>query len=146
MFRSSALRKYISWFNRWNGFNQTNYANEWTLSVASWDGTVICRNGTPLPTMSLRHQGPLETTIPSVSIYSGTRTTGVGGMERTFTALAATNFGFLPTYIHGPIGKVELDWFCQRRFYGKLYLLLNFCTISTSKFVRKGDKVLSQRM
>ncbi|XP_021959262.1 uncharacterized protein LOC110855149 [Folsomia candida] len=87
---------YTGW---WIGFNETNYSNQNTLNQDSANGTVVCRNATFPLTMSLRYQGPLDTTTPSVSIYSGTISNYAGGIERTFTALAATNFGFVPKYM-----------------------------------------------
>lgn len=66
----------------------------------SADGTLLCRNQTLFRTMkSLRYLGPLDTTIPSISIYSGTDSDLAGGIERTFTGLAANDFGFLPAWM-----------------------------------------------
>lgn len=58
-----------------------------------------CYNDTLFPTLSLRYMGPLETTTPSASIYSGSGEYFMGGVERTFTGLAANNFGFLPKFL-----------------------------------------------
>lgn len=49
--------------------------------------------------MSLRYTGPADVTTPSISIYSGNPDTSTGGVERTFTSLAATNFGFVPKWM-----------------------------------------------
>ncbi len=43
--------------------------------------------------------GPLDASTVSASIYSGTTGIISGGVERTFTGSAATNFGFVPTLI-----------------------------------------------
>lgn len=49
--------------------------------------------------LSLRYLGPLDAARRSLSIYSGTNDSMSGGTERTFTSVAANNFGFTPTYL-----------------------------------------------
>lgn len=56
-------------------------------------------NGPLDSTRSLRFLGLSDTTTPSVSIYSGVMGNLAGGMERTFTGMAAANFGFVPSYM-----------------------------------------------
>ncbi|XP_035712613.1 uncharacterized protein LOC118437575 [Folsomia candida] len=85
--------KSFCYIGYWRGYDMRNYTAVWTLSPPI---TFVprCLNYTLSTTLSLRHMGPLETTTPSVSIYSGPTSYGI---ERTFTALAGTNFGFIPT-------------------------------------------------
>ncbi|OXA42524.1 uncharacterized protein LOC118438803 [Folsomia candida] len=81
----------------WSGFNDTNFVTTQTLVVIS--DSVVCINSTLPSSMSLKHLGPLETTTTSISIFNGTSHSDLGGIERTFTGLAANNFGFLPKYL-----------------------------------------------
>ncbi|XP_021967840.1 uncharacterized protein LOC110862938 [Folsomia candida] len=83
----------IGW---WLGFSSTNYTSSVTFNTGVRNG-VLCGNTTLSPIMSLRYSGPLDTSTPSISIYSGVTGNNVGGVERTYTGLAATYFGFVPT-------------------------------------------------
>ncbi len=89
----------MSIFSSWHGFSGTNYTNNWALSYLSSDGDSHCFNSTLNVMMSLRYSGPADVSTPSISIYGGNPGTITGGVERTFTSLAATNFGFVPTWM-----------------------------------------------
>lgn len=110
----------------------SNYNDSTTFGHLSADGTVLCRNGYLPRTMSLRFLGPLETTTPSISIYSGADYNSAGGTERTFTGLAANNFGFIPTAI-SLTGRSSWTGFANENFSG------NSTCFSTSELVAYLD-------
>ncbi|XP_021951949.2 uncharacterized protein LOC110848907 [Folsomia candida] len=82
----------------WRAFEQRNYTSSFTFGGGIANAQPRCGNIALATTLSLRYMGPLETTTPSVSIYSGpTPGAQLDGIELTYTSLAATNFGFIPT-------------------------------------------------
>ncbi len=86
-------------FLSWRGFTGANYTIAWAFSHHSRDGELHCENATLPAMMSLQYSGPAEVSTPSVSIYSGNPGTITGGVERTFTAAEANNFGFVPKWM-----------------------------------------------
>ncbi|XP_021963508.1 uncharacterized protein LOC110858934 [Folsomia candida] len=83
----------------WRGFSGVNYSIAWSFNHHSRDGELHCENAELPATMSLRYSGPADASTPSVSIYSGTLGTITGNVERTFTSISETNFGFVPTWM-----------------------------------------------
>lgn len=79
--------------------------------------------------MSLRYAGFLDTETPSISIYSGIQNNPAGGIERTFTNLAHSNFGFLPTYMV-ITGRSSWTGFVNEDFTD------NFTCFSTSELMK----------
>lgn len=122
---------YITCYS-WVGFNETNFTNLLSFDVFSPTETRVCRNWTLPLTMSLRYNGPLDLATPSVSIYNGTTSANLGGIERTFTGLSATNFGFVPKAIF-ITGRSSWTGFANEDFSG-----ISTC-FSTSELAGWGD-------
>ncbi|XP_035707703.1 uncharacterized protein LOC110850121 [Folsomia candida] len=110
----------------WQGFGGTGYTDGSTFAYNS--GGMTCTNTSVNSTMSMRFLGPLETTTPSVSIYSGSSYDPAGGTERIFTNLAANSFGFVPTYM-ALTGRSNWTGFINEDFSG------NSTCFSTSELV-----------
>ncbi|OXA36993.1 hypothetical protein Fcan01_28244 [Folsomia candida] len=124
--------KSLCYSGSWVGFNETNFTNLLSFDVFSPTETRVCRNWTLPLTMSLRYNGPLDLATPSVSIYNGTTSANLGGIERTFTGLSATNFGFVPKAIF-ITGRSSWTGFANEDFSG-----ISTC-FSTSELAGWGD-------
>ncbi|OXA39737.1 uncharacterized protein LOC110861027 [Folsomia candida] len=84
----------------WQGFEGQNYTGR--VRFTSTSGAAMnCQEKSfkYSPIKSLRYLGQLETLMPSISVNSGSNDSDTGGIERTFTNLAANNFGFIPAHL-----------------------------------------------